>query len=94
MHIIMKNVPVAKTVRTNPAPARKYPFADMKINEMFFVPGKKTASMTPYASAMGRKLGKRFTTRMCWMIETTKGWKLAEPGTKDAVLGTGVWRVE
>lgn len=58
--------------------ACKYPFVDLKVGESFFVPLKDAAraNIGAIASNVGRKTGRKFTTRMV---------------TEDGVKGTRVW---
>lgn len=59
----------------------KYPWADLKIDQSFFIPEDqaKNESMRSAAEKAGKRLGKRFTTRA-----------VVHKGIK----GTRVWRVE
>jgi hypothetical protein len=66
---------------------------------MFFVPDKKRNTMSALASATGAKLGRKFSTRLCWMRERRvvgkpKEWRVSGPDYPDAVLGIGCWRVK
>lgn len=92
MHEVQRNVPLPKVVKTEGR--RKYPFEDMAVGDMFFVPGKTKNTLTAITSTAGRKLKRKFTTRLCYMVETRDGWKQAAPTAKNAVLGVGVWRVK
>ena len=95
MFPIQQNTPMPKTLRAVPATNRKYPFASMAVGDMFFVPGKTRNTLTTHASTMGKALGRKFTTRLVYMIETKQGWVSAEtPNDKGAVLGVGVWRTK
>jgi len=86
-----RNVPVPRRLLP-PTPRRLYPLDTMEIGEMFFVPGKTTNTLASYTSTVGRKLSRKFTTRLCWMRETRKRWVEAKQGVEGAVLGVGVWR--
>lgn len=85
-------VEIPKPIR--PPATRKYPFDKLKVGEMFFIPDRDTNNMTTYASAVGRKLKRKFQTRLVWMRKTKSGWDVAEPDTTGAVQGIGVWRTE
>jgi hypothetical protein len=72
-----------------PAPNRgvkKYPFDQMDVNDMFFVPLDENGDITALqkkvsssASMTGKRSGKRFATQIV---------------KEDDNLGVGVWRVE
>ena len=95
MFDVQKKVPVPKMQTSNrQGRNRKYPFKDMKEGDMFFVPGKTRNTMSTHVSDTGRKLGVKFTTRLCYMRQTIEGWVPAEPDEKGAVLGIGVWRTD
>jgi hypothetical protein len=61
----------------------------MKVGEMFFVERERN-TMMPLASTTGKKLGRKFSTRMVWMYRG----KLMTEGERDArsVYGVGIWR--
>ena len=86
------NVPVPKAIRS-PRPAQRvYPFAEMEVGAMFFVPGKERNTMSPYVSTQGKKLKRKFVTRLCHMRETRDGWVECKPEHARAKIGVGVWR--
>lgn len=88
-----KNVPVAKTLRK--PRQRKYPFEEMAVGDMFFVPHRKKNNLTTHVSTVGKDLGKKFTTRLTHMRKTSAGkWEPCDPDQKDSVQGVGVWRTE
>jgi hypothetical protein len=66
----------------------------MAVGDMFFVPGKTKNTLTAITSATGRKLKRKFTTRLCYMVETRDGWKPSAEGAKNAIQGIGIWRVK
>lgn len=93
---IIKNVAIPKTNRSSATSrTRKYPFAEMEVGDMFFVPNKTKNTLTTLTSTAGRKLGKKFVTRLTHMIEQDDGtWEPVTPGAPldtTAVLGIGVW---
>jgi hypothetical protein len=88
-----KKVPIPRVGRAAAPRPRKYPFADMAIGEMFFIPDVRPRTMYTYASQMGRKLDRRFTTRALYMVKRTDGWEEATATTPRAKLGVAIWRV-
>jgi hypothetical protein len=86
---ITKNVPVPlKSTRTAPS-KRRYPFDEMEVGDMFFVPRDKN-NMSTHASTVSKQLGRKHVTRLLWMKESVEGWVPAEKGEGGAVLGVGV----
>jgi hypothetical protein len=84
-------VPAPSRKPPKPRP-RKYPFAELLPNTMFFVPGAKGPTMMSMASARGRELGVKFHTRHRHMRLVEGVWRdcaAAEPG---ATLGVAVYR--
>lgn len=94
MHEVQKNVPVPKVVKPEAPKRRKYPFEDMAVGDMFFVPGKAKNTLTTHTSTVGKKLGRKFITRLTYMVETLEGWQQAGPDDEGAIQGIGVWRTE
>jgi hypothetical protein len=91
MHVIipiLKNVPLASIERKQAR--RKYPFEQMEVGDMIFVPG--TTKISTYVSAAGSKLGWRFRTRRLHMHKKGTRWKPCTKDAEDAIFGTGVWR--
>jgi hypothetical protein len=74
-------------------PNTKYPFRSMKVGDYFFVPGRSRNTLAPYASTMGKELGYKLRTQMCYMRESLEGWKPCDKAEPGAVLGIGVWRM-
>lgn len=70
----------------------KYPWGSLEIGEFFFLPDRPANNMTVLASRTGRKLGKKFRTRLTTMRETIEGWQPCEEFKTGAVWGVGVWR--
>lgn len=93
MFEVRKNVPQPKAARVTPAPRRKYPFEDMDVGDMFFVPEKIKNTLATHASTVGKKLGRKFSTQLVHMKPAKEGWDVCDAGDKGAVLGIGVWRV-
>lgn len=78
MFDVRKNIPLPTAVREGFAKPSKYPFATMDVGDMFFVPDAKK-SFSSLASAAGKRLGRKFSTRAV---------------TDNGVEGIGCWRVE
>lgn len=94
MHEVQKNIPIPKVMKVTPSTRRKYPFEDMEVGDMFFVPGKSKNTLTTHASTVGKALGRKFITRLTHMVETVEGWQQASADAKNAIQGIGVWRTE
>lgn len=92
MYELQDNVPLPKAARKSAR--RKYPFEDMVVGGMFFVPHKTKNTLATHTSTVGKKLGRKFATRLVWMLETAEGWHGPVEPQPDAVQGIGVWRVE
>lgn len=91
---ILSGIPMPKPAV--PGRKAKYPFAEMEVGGMFFLPDREDNNFATYAGVWGRRLGRVFRTRLCYMKpKKGGGWEAAsgedEPG---ANLGVGVWRVE
>jgi hypothetical protein len=89
---IQSGVPVSKTTRAAPPARRKYPFVEMDVDHMFFVPGRTKNTLATHASTIGKKLNRKFVTRLTYMVEQDGVWHPATASTEGAVLGVGVWR--
>lgn len=92
MHEVYKNVPIPKAARTGPATHRVYPFEEMEVGDMFFVPNKTKNTLTSRTSTAGKTLGRTFVTRMIFMVDTEDGWEPCDSRDEGAVRGIGVWR--
>lgn len=66
----------------------------MKVGEMFFSPNHETNTMTTLAWSTGKKLGRKFTTRLVWMRKRAGDWEQVGETARGAVQGIGVWRVK
>jgi hypothetical protein len=73
---------------------RKYPFDELKVGDMFFVPDRPKNTLMQLVSATGRKLGKRFVTRHIYMKLVRDTWEPCEKDDPGASLGIGVYRIE
>jgi hypothetical protein len=93
---IQRNVPQPKKIRTSTGSRpRKYPFADMDVGSMFFIPNKTKNTLSSYLSTVSKRLGCRFSSRMLTMKQDRKGqWTPCPATDTDAILGIGVWRIE
>ena len=80
--------------RRRPSHTPKYPFATMRVGEYFFLPFRETNNMMQYASTMGSKLGRKFSTRLTTMRETVEGFVPCDADHENAITGIGVWRTE
>lgn len=69
-----------------------YPFDELDVHQMFFVPNPARSLYTT-AWSKGLKLGRQFTLRQMAMRPTRKGWCVCKPEDERAVVGVGVWRV-
>ncbi len=96
MYDLIPGVPVRSVLRSLMAPRRsKYPFRDMAVGEMFFIPNRDVNNMSSRASTLGRLLKRRFTTRLVYMkLNRKKAWEPCQPDDYGAVLGIGVWRTK
>jgi hypothetical protein len=93
---VQSNVAQPKKIRhstvTRP---RKYPFPDMDVGSMFFIPNKAKNTLSSYISTIGKKLGCKFSSRVLTMKQDRKGlWAPCPATDPDAVQGVGVWRLE
>lgn len=73
---------------------RVYPYATLKVGQMFFIAHARGPSIQSHASVQGRKLNRKFATRVQWMRKTAHGWEPAEPMAIGATKGVGVYRTE
>lgn len=94
MHGVLKNIPVPRALRASAiGRPRKYPFEEMDVGDMFFVPYRSKNNMATHASTVGKQLDRKFATRLIQMIETNDGWMLCPQDAPGAVTGVGVWRM-
>lgn len=98
MFSVQKGVPIPDINRAPKGTRRKYPIEGMAVGDMFFVPGRSCKSVSAYISRISKGVPGRFSARHCWMRPGKKHeeseWMLCTPDVKDAVEGTGVWRIE
>ena len=93
-HDVYRDVPIPKARRPHTPTRRKYPLDVMAVGEMFFVPDKTKNTLATHVSTVGKSLGRKFITRLTYMVRTKQGWRPATEVTPNAVLGVGVWRKE
>lgn len=92
--IIQGDIPLPKRARGTLSPRpRKYPFEQMSVGSMFFIPNKTKNTLHTYISAVGKRLNIKLATRLVHMIRTDEGWAMAEADSDGAVPGIGVWRI-
>lgn len=91
---IVRQMPMAGSLRKPPPPRRKYPFNELEIGDGFFLAGRSTNNLSNQASTIGRKLGRKFKTMLTYMSVSETGWERCEKGDPDAQLGIGVWRTK
>lgn len=82
-----------KTLRLAPNSRRKYPFQDMDVDQFFFVEGREKNNLATHASVMGKKLGRKFSTKLAYMVLTEEGWVLATANDDGATIGIWVGRI-
>jgi hypothetical protein len=94
MFELQDNIPLPPPVRRpRQARRRKYPFEDMTIGQHFFVEGKTKNTLGTHVTTVGKQLGRKFSTRLCFMRKVRGNWRLCDPTDEGAVQGVGVWRV-
>jgi len=81
-----------------PAPTRgkrqsQYPFEELEVGDMFFVPYREKNNLKNRATQLGKKLNRKFVTRVLWMVDTPKGWMPDTEAQGQLVQGIGVWRI-
>lgn len=94
MFPVQKGVPIPEINRAPKSGRRKYPIESMGVGDMFFIEERPTKLVSAYISRISKDLPGKFSARHCWMRKVGSGWETAEPGTKGAKEGTGVWRIE
>lgn len=90
---ICNKIPVPVAQRQTPVP-RKYPFDQLAVGEMFFIPHRTKNNISTHASTVGKLLKRKFATRLTYMIQKNHGWVLSKQDVEGAVQGIGVWRVK
>ena len=93
MHEIVKGV-APEMSRRKAVKGRVYPYAELDVGDMFFVPNRPTNNLMTHSSNMGKRLGRRFSTRHVWKVRINDAWEPANQGDEGAVLGIAVHRIE
>lgn len=93
---IRKGISKPATSVRPPPPKREsvYPFEKMAVGDCFLIPHKDKNNMSSLIYAKGKELGRRFSSRLVWMVKFEDGWDIVEEGTANAVKGVGIWRDE
>jgi len=95
MFKVQKNVKVPAPVRSLANIKRRYPYHSMEVGDFFFVPNKTKNTLSSRASTVGKKLERKFLTRLIYAILKSDGtWEPCDATVDGAVLGIGVWREE
>lgn len=95
MYELQSNIPLADVVPGKRKGRRsKYPFEDMKVDDMFFVPNKEKNTLAAYVWSVGNDLGRKFSSRLTYMAREGERWVPCDPEDPKAVRGIGVWRTE
>lgn len=96
MFKVQSGVPLPAINRAPTSPRRKFPVQGMEPNEMFFVPGKTSKSVSAYISRITKDLPGKYTARHCWMWQDQRDgtWHLCDHTAVGAKEGVGVWRTE
>lgn len=89
---VISDIPLPTNSRVT-AGESKYPYATLNVNQLFFIPNKTKNTMATSASTAGKRLGRKFSTRLIKMVRENNKWRKAQPG-EEGVIGIGVWRVE
>jgi hypothetical protein len=90
MYTVQANIP-KPTVR-KARPRRKYPLEEMQVGDSFFVPDRSKNNLMTFMSTEGTRLGRKFSTRLCWRKQSLEGWVPCEAIEPGAVQGIGIWR--
>ena len=94
MYEVQSDVPIPAVNHAPRKGRRKYPFEAMEVGDMFFVPGKTTASIGAHVSAVAKQLSRRYASRQTVMRKTKAGWVPSHPSEAGATKGVGVWRTK
>ncbi|MDR3427778.1 hypothetical protein [Silvimonas sp.] len=95
MFRVQKKVEIPHAMRHTGVSRRVYPYHEMDVGDFFFVPNKEKNTLSSHASAAGRKLERKFLTRLIHAALDIAGtWVICKADDDGAVQGIGVWRVE
>lgn len=89
-----RSTPVVRSARLHAIHETKYPYSALEVGGMFFLPDRETNTMSSYTSRVGKRLGRKFRTRFCYMRNTRKGWAACTERHPSAHLGIGIWRIK
>jgi len=96
MYAVQKKIPEPPRINAGRRTGRrKYPFEELEVGDMFFVPGKTRNALGSHVSVTGKELGRKFSARTCYMRQDADGgWDHCDENADGATLGVGVWRKE
>jgi hypothetical protein len=95
MFELQQNVPMPPTIRPNArGRRRKYPFEQMTVGSMFFVPNKTRQQINGHIYTVSKQLGIKLRARLAYMRREKDQWVPCDQLDEGAVLGVGVWRDE
>lgn len=92
MHEIVQGLDPAQA-RRKALRSRVYPYAELAVGDMFFVPNRPKNNLMTHTSNMGSRLGRKFSTRHVWMTKIEGKWQPANQGDAGAVQGIAVHRI-
>ena len=91
---VQKQVEIPSTMAHTGISRRVYPYHEMDVGDFFFVPNKEKNTLSSHASAAGRKLERKFLTRLIFaQLDASGAWEICKSSDENAVQGIGVWRV-
>ena len=90
--LVTKAAPPLKTQPRHRRP--KYPFARLEVGDMFFMPHLGKNTFFAFASRWGKRLGRKFSTRLtfCRLEPSTDQWTPCDAKDPGAVQGVAVRR--
>ena len=99
LFLVQDDLRVPQNRRGQKQPRRKFPVDDMQPGQQFFVPGKKSKTVSAYISRITKTLPGKYTARQDWarpvaMIGDKRKWESCEPTDDGATDGVTVARVE
>ena len=92
MHEIVRGVS-PDVARSKAVKGRIYPYTELQVGDMFFVPDRPENNLMTHTSNMGKKLGRKFQTRHKWARKINDRWVFCNEGDEGAVLGIAVHRL-
>lgn len=94
MYTVQSEIPLPRRHIVLADRVRKYPFREMEVGDMFFVPRGKSKALASHASDYGKKLAAKFSTRQVVMRRVGDAWEPCELDDPGATTGVGVWRIK